>query len=121
MGSFFRLVVAIMSDLEVDQGEIEERSSLYDTSDDELLEEVDTAPGAVEDADWETARGDFTKQYNRARQMASALQTSSKDTSSALPAVNRVRLRQKAAPVPGESISTASEEIAAHPLSLIHI
>ena len=44
MGSFFRLVVAIMSDLEVDQGEIEERSSLYDTSDDELLEEVDTAP-----------------------------------------------------------------------------
>lgn len=115
MGSFFHLVAAIMSDLEVDQDEIEERSSLYDTSDDELLEEVDTAPGAVEDADWETARGDFTKQYNRARQMASALQTSSKDTSSALPAVNRARLRQKAAPVPGESISTASEEIAAHP------
>ena len=73
MGSFFRLVVAIMSDLEVHQDEIEERSSLYDTSDDELLEEVDSAPGAVEDADWETARGDFTKQYNRARQMASAL------------------------------------------------
>ena len=47
MGSFFHLVAAIMSDLEVDQDEIEERSSLYDTSDDELLEEVDTAPGAV--------------------------------------------------------------------------
>ena len=40
-----------MADLGVDQDEIEDRSSSYDTSDDELLEEDDTAPGAVEDAD----------------------------------------------------------------------
>ena len=36
---------------------------------------------------------DFTKQYNRARQMATALQNPTNDAQTAMPAVNRARLR----------------------------
>ncbi|WFD30960.1 non-specific serine/threonine protein kinase [Malassezia sp. CBS 17886] len=57
---------------------------------------IDTAHGAVDDADWELSRGDFTKQYNRARQLASALRPPDKKGGRgagpvALPAINRAR------------------------------
>ncbi|KAL9933858.1 hypothetical protein V8E36_007516 [Tilletia maclaganii] len=46
--------------------------------DDDFEEEDDVdddlgAVGRVEDADWELARGDFTKQFNRSRQLAAAI------------------------------------------------
>ncbi|WFD43291.1 non-specific serine/threonine protein kinase [Malassezia psittaci] len=58
--------------------------------------------GTVNDADWELSRGDFTKQYNKARQMAAALQTHTDGSSSSkanvpLPALNRPRPRTQAA------------------------
>ncbi|WFC99202.1 non-specific serine/threonine protein kinase [Malassezia yamatoensis] len=58
--------------------------------------------GTVNDADWELSRGDFTKQYNKAKQMAAALQTHTEGSSSSkasvpLPALNRPRPRAQAA------------------------
>ena len=73
-------------------------SELSDESDldaDELM-----ALGTVDDADWELSRGDFTKQYNRARQIASALRhepEAKRDDSVALPAMNRARPRARPA------------------------
>ncbi|WFD19047.1 non-specific serine/threonine protein kinase [Malassezia caprae] len=62
-------------------------------SDSEFDEEEIMRAGAVDDADWELARGDFTKQYNRARQMASALEKRSKGTGGVLPAINNAKMR----------------------------
>lgn len=79
-------------DLNVDAIDVSDEDDMTTDSDE------DAALGAVEDADWELSRGgtfasntdpDFTKQYNRARQMATALQPSG----GALPAVNRPRAR----------------------------
>ncbi|SNX86871.1 related to RIO Kinase 1 [Melanopsichium pennsylvanicum] len=85
---------------------------LEDGADDHLYSEEDeqedyeadmTGYGAVEDADWELARGDFTKQFNRSRQLASAIQSAGSTHASAstsnggaanatpLPAMNRRR------------------------------
>ncbi|KAE8229046.1 hypothetical protein CF326_g5996 [Tilletia indica] len=81
----------------------------YDEAeDDDDLSDLDSI-GRVEDADWELARGDFTKQFNRSRQLAAAINqpnpssTTTNDTASiatsasaakdapivALPAFNR--------------------------------
>ncbi|WFD34098.1 non-specific serine/threonine protein kinase [Malassezia cuniculi] len=90
---------AISSDARVDDLE-----SL--SSSDSEWSDLDAELGNVEDGDWELARGDFTKQYNRARQLSSALQP--KDTpqsATALPAINRVRQAKVA---PEETIVSAS-------------
>ncbi|CBQ69591.1 related to RIO Kinase 1 [Sporisorium reilianum SRZ2] len=73
-----------------------------------------TGYGAVEDADWELARGDFTKQFNRSRQLANAINASSSTASAStskssaaassatpLPAMNRRRR-----PAPSSTAST---------------
>lgn len=100
-------------------------SPSFSESDSEFDEEEIMRAGAVDDADWELARGgtwraantDFTKQYNRARQMASALEQRSKGTSTVLPAVNHARVRAAA----NESLETPtldaiapSEDAATH-------
>ncbi|PWN50178.1 RIO1-domain-containing protein [Violaceomyces palustris] len=60
-------------------------------------EDQDDAIGAVEDADWELARGDFTKQFNRSRQLASIVMPSKNaeagpsGVQGILPAMNRPR------------------------------
>lgn len=48
-----------------------------DEDDDDDYEDDMTGYGAVEDADWELARGDFTKHFNRSRQLANAIHASS--------------------------------------------
>ena len=84
--------------------------------------------GAVEDADWELARGDFTKQFNRSRQLASALNASSHSTASApsskstavastatpLPAMNR-RRRPPSSATPTNKHASPSVDAAAGP------
>ncbi|KAJ9475733.1 Serine/threonine-protein kinase RIO1 [Pseudozyma hubeiensis] len=81
-----------------------------------------TGYGAVEDADWELARGDFTKQFNRSRQLATAIKASSGSASGSasrsssgaaaaaasatpLPAMNRRRR-----PPPAATSSSASSK-----------
>ncbi|WFD25950.1 non-specific serine/threonine protein kinase [Malassezia nana] len=86
-------------------------------SDSEFDEEEIMRAGAVDDADWELARGDFTKQYNRARQMASALEHRSKGTSTVLPAVNHARMRvsaNEALETPAVDAMAPSEDAATH-------
>lgn len=99
-------------------------SSDDDNDDDYIAEEDEeddyeddiNAYGAVEDADWELARGDFTKQFNRSRQLASAIsnQPASSSSSSSLgktstaaplPAMNR---RRRPAPTSSTSAAASS-------------
>ncbi|KAK0553717.1 Serine/threonine-protein kinase rio1 [Tilletia horrida] len=87
-----------------EQEEEEESDEDYYLDDDDEEEDSDLESiGRVEDADWELARGDFTKQFNRSRQLAAAITTdptaasNSKDTAEgvALPALNRPNLLKK--------------------------
>lgn len=69
-----------------------------DAANDYLIQEQDeeeddyqddmTGYGAVEDADWELARGDFTKQFNRSRQLASAITSTSSSSAASTSAAN---------------------------------
>lgn len=78
--------------------------SSEDGEDYEIEEEEESLDewGRVEDADWELARGDFTKMFNRSRQLAEVLShdttaasTSSAQTSSVpLPAMNKARTQK---------------------------
>jgi RIO kinase 1 len=59
--------------------------------------------GRVEDADWELARGDFTKMFNRSRQLAQVVGQDRSGSSAAsgsvpLPAMNRARIRKPQQP-----------------------
>lgn len=93
---------------------------------DDNFEDDMTGYGAVEDADWELARGDFTKQFNRSRQLASAINASgtaasgSKSTGAAasstpIPAMNRRRRPQQAAASTKHSSSAAGAAATAGP------
>lgn len=72
-----------------------------DESDEEELDDDDDDDdgewGRVEDADWELARGDFTKMFNRSRQLAQVVNHDSSTASGShsstvpLPAMNRAR------------------------------
>lgn len=109
-----------------DAEDSEEDYTIHEEDDEDDYDD-DNAYGAVEDADWELARGDFTKQFNRSRQLASAISSSSTASTSKaasstpLPAMNRRRRPQQSssssnapavAPVAGPSTgktSTASQ------------
>ncbi|CCF49468.1 hypothetical protein NDA11_005664 [Ustilago hordei] len=93
---------------------------VQDDEEEDDYEDDMTGYGAVEDADWELARGDFTKQFNRSRQLASAItSTSSSSNASAsagkgstsvtpLPAMNR----RRRLPPPSSSSSLSSKSAA---------
>ncbi|KAK0538880.1 Serine/threonine-protein kinase rio1 [Tilletia horrida] len=71
----------------------------YDFYDDEEERESDLESiGRVEDADWELARGDFTKQFNRSRQLAAAISQQQQGNASA----------SGAAGAPGSASSSAA-------------
>ncbi|PWN93191.1 RIO1-domain-containing protein [Acaromyces ingoldii] len=77
----------------------EEGEEAEDGEEEEELEGM----GRVEDADWDLARGDFTKKLNRSRQLASVggqqqAGGSHKAPTTPLPAMNRPRAVRKAAP-----------------------
>ncbi|CDW96768.1 hypothetical protein [Sporisorium scitamineum] len=93
--------------------------------DDDYDEDDATGYGAVEDADWELARGDFTKQFNRSRQLANAINASSSTASAStskssgvatsatpLPAMNR---RRRPAPSAASSTKQTPTPAAAGP------
>lgn len=64
--------------------------------------------GLVEEADWELARGDFTKAFNRSRQTDAALRgTASTSAAPPLPAMNR-RVRYNAAAASDSTAPAAS-------------
>lgn len=70
--------------------------------------------GKVEDADWELARGDFTKMFNRSRQLAQVVgqdrtTSGSQITSVPLPAMNRPR-PQKAQQTGSKSTQSTGKE-----------
>ncbi|KAJ1021108.1 hypothetical protein NDA16_003894 [Ustilago loliicola] len=93
--------------------------------DEDDYEDDMTGYGAVEDADWELARGDFTKQFNRSRQLASAITSASSSstvsasagkgstTATPLPAMNRRRRPPPASSSSSKHPSTASGSAAA--------
>ncbi|PWN31762.1 RIO1-domain-containing protein [Meira miltonrushii] len=82
-----------------DSEEEEDGEEYEDQLEDEIAEDEEQM-GRVEDADWELARGDFTKMFNRSRQLAQIAGQSSSNASGSnvpLPAMNRAR-RTKAKP-----------------------
>ncbi|WFD22640.1 non-specific serine/threonine protein kinase [Malassezia equina] len=95
--------------------------ALSDSESDFDEEEIMRA-GAVDDADWELARGgtfdfvhtDFTKQYNRARQMASALEHRGKGSAGVLPAINHARIRETSESPAAMDAVAPSEDVATH-------
>ncbi|PWZ01948.1 RIO1-domain-containing protein [Testicularia cyperi] len=104
------------SDTEEDDDDEDDNAELGDFEEEDAFDEDDVARyGAVEDADWELARGDFTKQFNRSRQLASAIGSSSAPGSSSsngptqgatpLPAMNR---RRRPAPSASRSAAASS-------------
>lgn len=94
--------------------------AIPEEEDDDYDEDDMNAYGAVEDADWELARGDFTKQFNRSRQLASAINNAASSSSSSstqmkastaatpLPAMNRRRRPPPAASSTASSSKTTS-------------
>ncbi|EST08157.1 RIO-like kinase [Kalmanozyma brasiliensis GHG001] len=99
-----------ISDLLHPSSDAEESDDAIDELDELDYEDEADGFGAVEDADWELARGDFTKQFNRSRQLATAIQSSTKSTSTPLPAMNRRRR-----PTPSSTSSTTAAVATAGP------
>lgn len=107
-------------DSEDDYENGEHYDAVPEEEDDDYDEDDMNAYGAVEDADWELARGDFTKQFNRSRQLASAINNAASSSSSSssqsktttaatpLPAMNRRRRPPPAASSTASSSKTTS-------------
>lgn len=105
-----------------DQGEDDEdEDSEEDFAEEEEGEEEEEEEqdwGRVEDADWELARGDFTKMFNRSRQLAQVVGQDrsipgSQVASVPLPAMNRSRPKkghQKSGPALAQSTNVNRDE-----------
>lgn len=113
-------------------GDILRRDSDQSSSEDDEAEyysdeiEQEDRYGAVEDADWELARGDFTKQFNRSRQLASVVAPTTNGVtkqgvgaSTPLPAMNR-RRRPAPSAQAGRSNNVAAQNTAGPSTSQVH-
>ncbi|GAC94686.1 protein kinase [Pseudozyma hubeiensis SY62] len=78
----------------------DEEDDYIQEEDEEDYEDDMTGYGAVEDADWELARGDFTKQFNRSRQLATAIKASSGPASASRSSTGAAAAATSATPLP---------------------